>query len=202
MNRKYPRHKCAAPQAPRHLSQCQKQKHRCRRVKRHVGQMMAARPQAINLAVRHVRQPRQRMPVTDASIGQRPSGSVQGQTLCHHRVLIHIQTVIVINELETRRLPEHGQHRQNENNANGRHLSGLWFWPFRCRCRVHWIQINVFVQGYGTASLPGRVSSPIVVARPAWYWIAPRPDAKRAARFPTLRKTVQSRPRRRRGCQE
>src|ERR1035438_1749179 len=80
------------------------------------------RPQAIDLAVGHVRQPCQRMPVADFAIGQRPNGSLEGQTLCHYWVVIDIFVVIVIDEFVMQRLSENGKGHRGQHQADPRHL--------------------------------------------------------------------------------
>ena len=50
-------------------------------------EMMAARVQAEQPAVGHVRQPGERMPVADIDFRERPFDTVPGQPLLHHRIL-------------------------------------------------------------------------------------------------------------------
>ena len=47
--------------------------------------------------------------LADLRVRERPADRLRGQTLFHHRVFIHILRIIVIDELESRRLPEHHQ---------------------------------------------------------------------------------------------
>ena len=71
MDRKHRRHKCAAPQAPRHPPQHQKQEKHRGGVQQDVRQMMPAGIQPIPLAVQHVGHHRQRMPVGTVNAGER-----------------------------------------------------------------------------------------------------------------------------------
>ena len=63
MNGKDGRHDGAGPAAPRRLQQRQKEQHGNRRVDRGAGQMVPSGPELVELAIEHVRNPGQRMPV-------------------------------------------------------------------------------------------------------------------------------------------
>ena len=80
MNRKHRRHKRAAPQEPRHPPQHQEKQDRRRRVEQDVGEMMAAGLQSVKLAVQHVGNPGQRMPVGGMDVGERPDDPLKRQT--------------------------------------------------------------------------------------------------------------------------
>ena len=135
MDGEHRRHKRAAPQAPGHLPQHQKQQHRRGGVQQDIDQMMSAGVQPEELAVQHVGKRGERNPVGDLRVGKGPAHRLHGQSLFHHRVLIHILVVIIIDELKMRRLSEDGQNHQHQKNANrpclgfadGCGAHGAWF---------------------------------------------------------------------------
>ena len=81
MDREDRRHPGAGPECPGHPPQGQEQEDRRGGVQEHVGQMMAAGLQVIKLAVQHVREPGQRVPVGGVERGDRPGDSLAGQAL-------------------------------------------------------------------------------------------------------------------------
>ena len=63
MQREQRRHHRASPDKPRHPAQHQQHQQRIGHVKQHVDQVMRARVQPKQLAIQHVRNPRDRVPV-------------------------------------------------------------------------------------------------------------------------------------------
>ena len=89
-----------------------------------VGQMVAARLQAPQRTVRHVREPRQRMPVGCMHGGKGPLCAVNRKTLVHPRVFIDVLFVVEIDESVSRgRDVEAKRNRENEQPQK----KGIWF---------------------------------------------------------------------------
>jgi hypothetical protein len=73
------RHKRAAPQAPGHLPQHQKEQHRVGGVPQDIDQVMSARVQPEELAIQHVGKSGQGNPVADLRVSEGPSNRLRGQ---------------------------------------------------------------------------------------------------------------------------
>ena len=125
MNREDRRHPGAGPERPGHPPQGQKQEDRRGGVQEHVGQMMAAGLQAIKLAVQHVREPGQRMPVAGVVRGERPGDSLAGQAPADVPVLVDVIVVVEVDEVVAGRLAEDGDHRQQQQAADGQQARGM-----------------------------------------------------------------------------
>ena len=72
---------------------------------------------SIELAIRHVRQPDQRMPVAAFHAFECPSDARPRQPSLDHRGLIHIKRIIQINEVEVAHGPIARQGAEGENEA-------------------------------------------------------------------------------------
>ena len=118
MYRKHRRHKRAAPQKPRHPPQNQKKQDRCCRVEEDIGQMMPAGIQSIQLAVQHVGQHRQRMPVGHHDMGEGPLDSFQAQPAGDHGIFIYVPAVVVVNKLIPQCLAEDHPDNCRQKNAD------------------------------------------------------------------------------------
>ena len=53
------------------------------------------------LAIEHVRNRRERMPVLRMNMGKRPLDASPGQASAHVRIVEHVKRIVVINELVT-----------------------------------------------------------------------------------------------------
>jgi len=73
-------------------------------VQQNAGQMMAAGMQSVQLAVQHVRQPRQRMPVERIILRERPDHSFERQAANDFRIFINVLLVIIVNKSVPQRL--------------------------------------------------------------------------------------------------
>ena len=64
-----------------------------------IGQMMSPRREPVNLAVQHVRKPRQRVPIAGI-FGCEGPGYVPGrQTVGNIRIVIHVTIVVIVYKL-------------------------------------------------------------------------------------------------------
>ena len=72
------------------------------------------------LAIDHVRNCRERMPVLGMNVGERPCDAAPRQSCAHVRIVEHVKRVVVINELVMERLAEHRprQRDQKKTDAN------------------------------------------------------------------------------------
>ena len=89
-------------------------------MQRDIGQMVAAGAQSVELAVEHVGEPRERMPIRGVAAGEGPRNPVGRHAALYMRVLINVFIVVVVDEREIGRPSEDDRNRQQEKNANGR----------------------------------------------------------------------------------
>jgi hypothetical protein len=73
MNREQGRNKTASPHIPSHLLQREKQEDDGYRVQKNIGEMMPASVQPVQLAIQHVRNGGDGVPVTGYRVGKAPS---------------------------------------------------------------------------------------------------------------------------------
>ncbi len=118
------RHPCARPECAGHPPQRQEQEDRRGGVQHHVGHMMAAGVQAIPPTVKHVREPGQRMPVANIEGLGCPGGSRGSQPRFDMPVLVDVDFVVVIDKVMAGRLAEDGDHRQQQQAADGQQAIG------------------------------------------------------------------------------
>ena len=98
-------HESAGPKLAGHLPNNEEQRDRRGGVEQHVGEMMPPRAQAEELAIEHVRQHCQRIPLATRPIGQRPPNSLARQARGDMTVSVNKGVVVVIEEGVTERLP-------------------------------------------------------------------------------------------------
>ena len=113
-----------APHRSSHPPQHEEEPYRHGRVQQHIGEVVPPRCQTVDLAVEHVRDPRQRMPVAVVTATEDPGDSVPGESLTDVRVGIHVHVVINVDELVSERPAEDQSHRQHEKTADGLHEIG------------------------------------------------------------------------------
>src|ERR1700730_14769065 len=82
--------------------------------------MMSARIQAVNLAVQHMGNPSQGLPVGGMNMCEGPGSSFECQTPGDLSVFEHIGVVIIINELVAKRLAEDEPGNCGEENAHAK----------------------------------------------------------------------------------
>ena len=100
----------------------EKQDHR-QGMKQAVGEVMAGGVQAVQLAIKHVGKPRQRVPVPGGlATGEGPLYPGQRETAGNMRVRIHIDVIIIIDEPIPHRLPENQAYHHRQPSANQRNL--------------------------------------------------------------------------------
>ena len=79
---------------------------------------MAAGPQSVNLAIRHVTQRRERMPQTRVTMSEDPLESVESESTTNLSVFVNVAVVIEVDEIVTERLPKDDPDDGGEKNAN------------------------------------------------------------------------------------
>jgi len=75
-------------------------------VKKDIGEMMSAGIEPKELAIEHVGNRRQRMPVSRVAVRERPNNSGQREAAGYDRAFIDVNVIVEINEFMTKRLPE------------------------------------------------------------------------------------------------
>ena len=86
--------------------------------------MRPGRVEAGHLAVRHVRKPRERMPVARVSGGECPFDTGPRQAGLHHRIFRDVIAVVIKREAVVRRRQinrQRSQHKQQRNETGSRH---------------------------------------------------------------------------------
>jgi len=108
----------AGPEAPGHLAKDQEQENRRRAVKQNAGQMMPTRVQTVELAIQHVGECGERMPVGLMRVGEGPGDAGAGETAFGHRVLVNIDVIVEIDELVLEGLAENEPDQGGEREAD------------------------------------------------------------------------------------
>lgn len=75
-------------------------------MEQHVSQMMPAGIEPEQLAVQHVGKGGERVPMPDLGMGERPDAPIEGQALRDLGIQIDGFRIVVIDELEPKRLAE------------------------------------------------------------------------------------------------
>ena len=114
-------HQRAGPEIARHPPQHQEQHDRRGGVQDDIAEMVPPRPQAVELAVEHVGEPGERMPVGGVRGGEGPGDAVGGQAARDMRVLVDVVAVVEVDEAVPEGLAKDHRHRQQEKAANAQH---------------------------------------------------------------------------------
>ena len=80
--------------------------------------MMRARPYSKKLTIEHVRHRRERMPVLRMNVRERPDDVGPTQPASNVRIIQHVEWIVVVDELKSRRLREHGPRDRDQSRAN------------------------------------------------------------------------------------
>ena len=128
MPRKQRRYRRTPPRRFGHAVQNQEQEHRGGDVQQNAGQVMSPGSGCVDLAVQHVRQPGQRMPVARVKT-KRPDQASPSQAGLHQRIIRHILLIIILNKTVTQR--RQVKHQRDEPQACGKQASEL------CILRLH-----------------------------------------------------------------
>src|SRR4030095_11473149 len=118
MNCEKRRNKSALPQSARHLSQYEKQEDDSDAVQKNICEMMSGRLQTVQLTIQHVRNDRERMPVTTYSVRKGPKHALRRKPCGDLSVLVNILWVVVGDELVRYGLTENQPGDPGENSTN------------------------------------------------------------------------------------
>ena len=108
----------ARPQFTREPEQQEEKQNHIRRVKQHVDEMVRAGVEAEEFAVRHVREPGERMPVARVTGGERPFDSRPRQSFLHDGIFRDVILIVVIHKTVARRRQISQQRDECEQQAN------------------------------------------------------------------------------------
>src|ERR1700686_1172351 len=108
-------------------------------MQKNIRKMMSARFQPVELAIQHMRDGRQRMPVLGMNMCEGPRDTRDSETACYFRILIDVVLIIVVNELVPERLAKNQPHDKGKKNADaGRGPGRIGFgqdWQWRIDIR-------------------------------------------------------------------
>ena len=79
---------------------------------------MAAGPQSVNLAIRHVTQRRERMPQTRVTMSEDPPESVESESTTNLSVFVNVAVVIEVDEVVTECLSKNDPDDGGEKNTD------------------------------------------------------------------------------------
>src|SRR5262249_42316151 len=80
-----------------------KNENSCGYMERNIHKMVHARFNAEDLAIEHVGEPGERMPVEQVHAGERPGNRMGSQTRLYERILCEVQVVVEIDKIEPAR---------------------------------------------------------------------------------------------------
>ena len=128
-------HQCAPPRGGRHGPQHQEQQYRIGRVQRDVrevhprgqpGKIGRALPRPQHLGVGHQREPGERMPMRrEMTLSEGPDDPFAGQASENVPVPVNVIAIVEANEVVAGRLAKDGNHRQEQQPADGRSSVGI-----------------------------------------------------------------------------
>src|SRR5438477_7934013 len=97
--------------------------------------MMRAWIHAEQLAIEHVRNRRERVPVLGMNMGERPPDAPPGRSGAHVRIVEHVKRIVIIDKLMAKSLAEHRPRDRNQKNADAEQrparVFGAHRWQFR-----------------------------------------------------------------------
>ena len=109
--------KGAAAERAGHSLKESKYQERVEGVEKKIGGMVSGWLEAEELAIEHVGEPGQRMPVAGVAGGESPTPAVQAETAPDHEVLGHIVRVVEVEELAVADQPVNAYGGDREKNA-------------------------------------------------------------------------------------
>ena len=125
MQRKERGHQGAAPERARQALEQPEQQQAVDDVQQQTRDVVAAGPEPVNLAVQHVRQPRQRMPIAGVHTRERPLDASQRQASLDARVAADIVRVVKVDESLLCDGPVHAGGYEREQQADNNRLLAL-----------------------------------------------------------------------------
>jgi hypothetical protein len=117
MNCEEGRNKTASPQTPGHSLEREKQEDDGYRVQKNIGEMMPASVQPVQLAIQHVRNGRDGVPVTAYCVCEAPSDPSQRQPCGDVSIRIDVLWVVEADELMSQGLAENQPRDRGKNST-------------------------------------------------------------------------------------
>ncbi len=110
VHRKQCGNKRAAPECSRERAEPEEKQDRVARVKQQVGQVMTRRTQSVKLAIQHVREPRQRVPIRAMNVSEGPLQPRPSQSRRNLRIAGDVIVVIEGEkvQIDDRQIDRHG----------------------------------------------------------------------------------------------
>src|SRR5437868_14948191 len=97
--------------------------------------MMRAWIHAEQLAIEHVRNRRERVPVLGMNMGERPPDAPPGQSGANVRIVEHVKRIVIIDKLMAKSLAEHHPRDRDQKNADAEQrparVFGAHCWQFK-----------------------------------------------------------------------
>ena len=118
MNRENSGDERARPNTVSYLCEQQEKQDRCNAMPEHVHQMLCARIQAEHLAIEHVRNRSERMPVLGMHVRERPRDSVPAEPRSHVRVVVNVKRIVIVDELMMKSLAEDRPRNRDQKNSD------------------------------------------------------------------------------------
>ena len=87
-------------------------------VKQDVRQMMAPGVESVELAVKHMRDRGEGVPVSRVNMGEGPLNTAWGETVDDSWIGVNVRTIVVVHELVVQRLAECDPDNAGEQNAD------------------------------------------------------------------------------------
>jgi len=112
VNSKYGRYERTGPTRSGQLLQRQKQEDRRCTMQQNVCQMMSARLEPVRLAIQHVRNRGEGVPVNSMRVGESPLDPLDRETGDYYGIIVNIVAVVVIYEPVPERLTEDDPHNR------------------------------------------------------------------------------------------
>ena len=138
MNREKRGDERALPETRGHLDEEIQQEDSGDAVQQNIGEVLRTRLQTEDLAVDHVRNDCERMPITRLHINKGLRQSMQAQPSFDQRIVVDVRLVIVIDEVERQRLAEDDPDQGHDSGANGQTLqSGRGTFIYRHSLHLH-----------------------------------------------------------------
>jgi hypothetical protein len=129
MNCEQGRNKSAPPQTPSHLLESEKQEDDGYRVQKNIGEMMPASVEPVQLAIQHVRNGREGVPVTPYCVDKAPSDPSQRQPGGDVSIRIDVLWVVEADKLMSQGLAEN---QPRDGGKNGTYPNNyFFFWSYR-----------------------------------------------------------------------
>ncbi len=96
----------------------EKKKDPCGYVQENIRKMMASRLQPVQLAIQHVRDRRQRMPVHGMNVRECPGNAGGVKTACYLGIFIDVTRIVIVNEVMPKSLTKNNARKQRKTDAN------------------------------------------------------------------------------------